>query len=56
MLFSCSVLVELFPPPSKPSGCDFRKLIDDYMTLSDESYLAWLKDSGAVKRGVSSSK
>jgi hypothetical protein len=27
-----SVLVEVFPPPPKPTECDFKKWIDDYMT------------------------
>jgi hypothetical protein len=56
MLFSCSVLVELSPPPTKSSGCDLKQWIDDYMTPSDESYVEWLKKTDAMRRGASCNK
>jgi hypothetical protein len=40
----------------KPSGYDFKQWIDDYMTLRDESYVAWIKEMGTTKRDASSSK
>jgi hypothetical protein len=42
-LFLNGVCVTLFPPPSKPSRCDFKQLIDDYMTPKDIEYVAWVK-------------
>jgi hypothetical protein len=49
------VRVELFPPPPKPSGCDFKQWIDDYKTPCDEEYMAWVKKNGAMRKGASSS-
>jgi hypothetical protein len=48
--------VELFPPPLKPSGRDFKKWIDDYMTPRDEEYVVWVKKNSAIRKGASSSK
>jgi hypothetical protein len=50
------VHIELFPPPSKPSGCDFKQWIDDYMTPSDEVYMTWVKKNSDMRKGASSSK
>jgi hypothetical protein len=50
------VHVELFPPPAKPPGCDFKMWIDDFMTPHDEEYMAWVKKNGAMRKGASSSK
>jgi hypothetical protein len=55
-IFLKGVHVELFPPPSKPSGCDFKQWIDDYMTPSDEVYMAWVKKNSDMRKGASSSK
>jgi hypothetical protein len=56
MLFPYSVRVELFPPPPKMPLCGFKQWIYDYMTSSDESYVALLKKIVAMKKSVSSSK
>jgi hypothetical protein len=53
--FFNGVCVELFPPPPKPLGCDFKQWIDDYMTPRDEEYVAWVKKNGAMRKGASSS-
>jgi hypothetical protein len=40
-------------------GCDFKDWIDDYMTLKDMEYVAWVKSNEAAMRkynGESSSK
>jgi hypothetical protein len=34
-IFLKGVRIDLFPPPPKPSGCDFKQWIDDYMTPND---------------------
>jgi hypothetical protein len=49
------VRVELFPLPPKPSGCDFMQRIDDYMTVKDEEYVAWVNKCSAMRKGASSS-
>jgi hypothetical protein len=51
------VCVMLFPPPPKPSGCDFKMWIDDYMTPKDIEYVAWVqKNRATMSKGGSSSK
>jgi hypothetical protein len=55
-IFSKGVQIEILPPPPKPSGCDFKQWIDNYMTPSDEAYVAWVKKSGAMRKVASSSK
>jgi hypothetical protein len=55
-IFLKGVRIELFPPPPKPSGCDFKWWIDNYITPSDEAYVAWIKKSGAMRKGASNSK
>jgi hypothetical protein len=48
---------ELFPPPSKLSGCDFKDWVDDYMTPKDIEYMTWVKrNEAAMSKGGSSSK
>jgi hypothetical protein len=37
------VYIELFPPPPKPPGCDFKQWVDDYMTPKDIEYASWAK-------------
>jgi hypothetical protein len=47
----------MFPLTPKPSGCDFKKLIDDYMTPKDIKYVAWVKkNKAAMRKGASSNK
>jgi hypothetical protein len=48
--------VELFSPPPKPSGCDFKQWIDNYMIVKDKEYVAWVKKCGSMRKGASSSK
>jgi hypothetical protein len=48
--------IEIFPPPPKPPGYDFKQWIDDYMTPKDEEYVAWIKKAGVMRKGASSSK
>jgi hypothetical protein len=55
-IFFKGVRIELFPPPTKLLECDFKQWIDDYMTPSDEAYVAWVKKNGAMRKAVSSSK
>jgi hypothetical protein len=55
-IFLKGVHVELFPPPPKPSGCDFKQWINDYMTPSDEEYMVWVKKNSDMRKGASSSK
>jgi hypothetical protein len=51
------VRVELFPPPPKLPGCDFKQWIDDYMTPKDKEYVSWVKKNrDAMSKGESSSK
>jgi glutaredoxin len=51
------VRIELFPLPSKPPGCDFKKWINDYMTPKDIEYVTWVKkNKAAMSKGGSSSK
>jgi hypothetical protein len=33
----------LFPPPQKPSGCDFKQWIDNYMMLKDIEYVVLVR-------------
>jgi selenophosphate synthetase-related protein len=47
----------LFPPPPKPSGCDFKQWIDDYMIPKGIEYVAWVKKNKvAMRKDVLSSK
>jgi hypothetical protein len=56
-IFLKGVHVMLFPPPPKLAGCDFKQWIDDYMTLNDIEYVAWVKKNRtAMGKGGSSSK
>jgi len=49
--------VELFPPPPKPPGCDFKQWIDDEMTPKDATRAAYLKNiDGPGDIAASSSK
>jgi hypothetical protein len=51
------VHVELFPPPSKLLGCDFKQCIDDYMTPKDIKYMTWVSTvRAAMSKGGSSRK
>jgi hypothetical protein len=50
------VHIELFPPPPKLPGCDFKKWIDDYMTPCDEEYVVWVKKNSVMKKGASNNK
>jgi hypothetical protein len=53
-IFLYGVRAELFPPPPKSSGCDFKEWIDDYMTLK---YMVWVKrNEAALRKHRSSSK
>jgi hypothetical protein len=57
LIFLKDVCVELFPPSLKPSGCDFKQWIDDYMTPKDVEYVAWVGTvRAAISKGGSSSK
>jgi hypothetical protein len=47
------VRVELFSPPPKPLGCDFKQWIDDYMIVKDKEYVAWVKKCSDMRKGVS---
>jgi hypothetical protein len=55
-IFLKGVRVDHFPPPPKPPGYDFKQWIDDYMTPKDIEYVAWVKQSAAMSKDVSSSK
>jgi hypothetical protein len=56
-IFLKGVHVTLFPPPPKPSGCDFKQWIDDYMTPKDIEYVAWVKKNKVdMRKGAQSSK
>jgi hypothetical protein len=55
-IFLKGLCVEFFPPPPKPSRCDFKQWIDDYMTLSGEEYVVWVKKNSVMRKGVSISK
>jgi hypothetical protein len=50
------VRIELFPPPPKLSGCDFKQWIDDYITVKDEEYVALVKKCGSMRKDASSNK
>jgi hypothetical protein len=51
------VRVELFPPPPKPLGCDFKQWIDEYMTPKDIEHVTWVKKNRAVmSKGGSNNK
>jgi hypothetical protein len=51
------VHAELFPPPPKLPGCDFKQWIDDYMTLKDIDWVSWVKKNRvSMNKGGSSSK
>jgi hypothetical protein len=55
-IFLKGVHAELFPPPLKPSRCDFNEWIDDYMTPKGIEYVAWVKRNRvAMIKGGSSS-
>jgi hypothetical protein len=56
-IFLKGVHVELFPPSSKPLGCDFNQWIDDYMTSKDIEYVTWVKKNRvAISKGRSNNK
>jgi hypothetical protein len=55
-IFLKGVCIELFPPPPKPLGYDFKQWIDDYMIPCDEEYVEWVKKNGAMRKGASRSK
>jgi hypothetical protein len=56
-IFLKGVHVELFPPSSKPLGCDFKQWIDDYMTSKDIEYVTWVKKNRvAISKGRSNNK
>jgi hypothetical protein len=56
-IFLKGVHITLFPPSPKPSGCNFKRWIDDYMTPNDIEYVAWVKKNRAtMSKGGSSSK
>jgi hypothetical protein len=38
-IFLNNVHVDIFPPPPKPPGYDFKQWIGDFMTTSDEEYV-----------------
>jgi hypothetical protein len=51
------VHAELFPPPPKLLGYDYRQWIDDYMTPKDIEWVAWVKKNRAtMSKGGSGSK
>jgi hypothetical protein len=55
--FLKDVRVELFLPPLKPPRYDFKQWIDDYITLKDIEYMAWVKNNRAtMSKGGSTSQ
>jgi hypothetical protein len=55
-IFLKGIHAELFPPPPKPPGCDFKEWIDDYIILKHIEYVVWVKKNAAISKGASSSK